>query len=80
SLRCECGPQLEEAFRRIVDEGSGAIVYMASHEGRGIGLWAKGITYLLQDMGRDTYDANRDLNLPVDMGSRSSASNASSSV
>ncbi|MBW1879451.1 MAG: GTP cyclohydrolase II [Deltaproteobacteria bacterium] len=66
SLRCECGPQLEEAFRRIVDEGSGAIVYMASHEGRGIGLWAKGITYLLQDMGRDTYDANRDLNLPVD--------------
>ncbi|MBW2255988.1 MAG: GTP cyclohydrolase II, partial [Deltaproteobacteria bacterium] len=38
SLRCECGPQLEEAFRRIVDEGSGAIVYMASHEGRGIGL------------------------------------------
>jgi GTP cyclohydrolase II len=66
SLRCECGPQLEEAFRRIVDEGCGAIVYMAGHEGRGIGLWAKGITYLLQDMGRDTYDANRDLNLPPD--------------
>jgi GTP cyclohydrolase II len=55
-----------EAFRRIVDEGCGAIVYMAGHEGRGIGLWAKGITYLLQDMGRDTYDANRDLNLPPD--------------
>jgi GTP cyclohydrolase II len=66
SMRCECGPQLEEAFRRIVAEGCGAVVYMSSHEGRGIGLWAKGITYLLQDMGRDTYDANRALNLPVD--------------
>jgi GTP cyclohydrolase II len=66
SMRCECGPQLDEAFRRVVSEGCGAIVYMSGHEGRGIGLWAKGITYLLQDMGRDTYDANRALNLPVD--------------
>lgn len=66
SLRCECGPQLDEAFRRIVAGGCGAVVYMASHEGRGIGLWAKGITYILQDLGRDTYDANRLLNLPVD--------------
>ena len=66
SMRCECGPQLDEAFRRIVAEGSGAIVYMSSHEGRGIGLWAKGITYILQDMGRDTYTANRELGLPND--------------
>ena len=66
SLRCECGPQLEAAILRIVEEGVGAIVYMSSHEGRGIGLWAKGITYILQDMGQDTYDANRSLNLPVD--------------
>ena len=66
SMRCECGPQLEEAFERIVAEGSGAVVYMSSHEGRGIGLWAKGITYILQDMGRDTYDANSELNLPAD--------------
>jgi GTP cyclohydrolase II len=66
SMRCECGPQLEETFSRIVAEGCGAVVYMSSHEGRGIGLWAKGITYILQDMGRDTYDANRELGLPVD--------------
>ena len=66
SMRCECGPQLDEAFRRIVAEGCGGIVYMSSHEGRGIGLWAKGITYILQDMGRDTYDANKDLGLPTD--------------
>ena len=66
SMRCECGPQLEETFRRIVREGSGAIVYMSSHEGRGIGLWAKGITYILQDLGRDTYTANQELGLPND--------------
>lgn len=66
SMRCECGPQLDEAFRRVVREGRGAIVYMSSHEGRGIGLWAKGITYILQDMGRDTYDANLELGLPAD--------------
>ena len=66
SMRCECGPQLELAFQRIVEEGSGAVIYMSSHEGRGIGLWAKGITYILQDMGRDTYDANLELNLPAD--------------
>ena len=66
SMRCECGPQLDEAFRRIVAEGRGGLVYMSSHEGRGIGLWAKGITYILQDMGRDTYDANSDLGLPTD--------------
>jgi GTP cyclohydrolase II len=66
SRRCECGPQLEDAFQRIVAEGGGAVVYMSGHEGRGIGLWAKAITYLLQDDGQDTYQANRSLGLPED--------------
>jgi GTP cyclohydrolase II len=66
SLRCECGPQLRLAYRRIFDHGAGAVVYMASHEGRGIGLWAKAVTYLLQDMGQDTYQANESLGLPAD--------------
>jgi GTP cyclohydrolase II len=66
SRRCECGPQLDDAFQRIVDEGGGAVVYMSGHEGRGIGLWAKAITYLLQDDGQDTYQANRSLGLPDD--------------
>ncbi|MFH2006696.1 MAG: GTP cyclohydrolase II [bacterium] len=66
SRRCECGPQLHESFRRIVDEGVGGVVYMSSHEGRGIGLWAKAVTYLLQDMGQDTYEANASLGLPED--------------
>jgi GTP cyclohydrolase II len=66
SLRCECGPQLESAFEQIFDAGGGAVVYMSGHEGRGIGLWAKAITYLLQDGGQDTYQANVSLGLPED--------------
>lgn len=66
SMRCECGPQLEAAFERIEGEGGGAVVYMSGHEGRGIGLWAKAITYLLQDAGQDTYQANASLGLPED--------------
>ena len=66
SMRCDCGPQFQAATRRIVRAGAGAIVYMAGHEGRGIGLWAKAITYLLQDAGHDTYQANERLGLPAD--------------
>jgi GTP cyclohydrolase II len=67
SERCECGPQLASALRRIHEEPDGGmLVYMAGHEGRGIGLWAKAATYLLQDAGEDTYQANRSLGLPDD--------------
>jgi GTP cyclohydrolase II len=66
SKRCECGPQLDRAFERIDQEGVGAVVYMSGHEGRGIGLWAKAVTYVLQDSGEDTYQANRSLGLPDD--------------
>jgi GTP cyclohydrolase II len=68
SQRCECGAQLQAALARIVSDpaGAGALIYMAGHEGRGIGLWAKAITYLLQDAGQDTYQANRSLGLPDD--------------
>ena len=67
SERCECGPQLAAAVDRVAsDPAGGIIVYMAGHEGRGIGLWAKAATYLLQDTGEDTYQANESLGLPAD--------------
>jgi GTP cyclohydrolase II len=66
SRRCDCGPQLDAAFEQIKASGSGAVIYMSGHEGRGIGLWAKAITYLLQDKGHDTYEANSALGLPED--------------
>lgn len=67
SQRCECGPQLEQSLREIAkDPAGGLLIYMAGHEGRGIGLWAKAATYLLQDAGEDTYQANHTLGLPDD--------------
>ncbi len=67
SERCECGPQLALAMERIsADPAGGMVVYMAGHEGRGIGLWAKAATYLLQDAGENTYQANESLGLPTD--------------
>jgi GTP cyclohydrolase II len=67
SERCECGPQFIAALERITDDAAGGmIVYMSGHEGRGIGLWAKAATYLLQDAGENTYQANRSLGLPDD--------------
>jgi len=67
SQRCECGPQLIHALARMRGEPAGGLlVYMAGHEGRGIGLWAKAATYLLQDAGENTYQANRSLGLPDD--------------
>ncbi len=67
SCRCECGPQLDAALARIAaDAAGGYVVYMAGHEGRGIGLWAKAATYLLQDGGENTYQANSSLGLPED--------------
>jgi GTP cyclohydrolase II len=67
SERCECGPQLHSAIELVnADEQGGLLIYMAGHEGRGIGLWAKAATYLLQDSGEDTYQANRSLGLPDD--------------
>jgi 3,4-dihydroxy 2-butanone 4-phosphate synthase/GTP cyclohydrolase II len=66
SLRCDCGPQLDAAIKRIADEGMGAVVYLRGHEGRGIGIGHKLRAYNLQEQGHDTVDANLELGLPVD--------------
>ena len=53
SLRCDCGAQFRSALSAIADVGTGVLIYLGGHEGRGFGLGHKLREHIWENLSLD---------------------------